>query len=101
MPENFDHTWAEAHHLMVTVDANQDDLLTKAATNLKFIFFKGTLLEKVSSFPVPSRDVTYQTLPGRELFNYSLARECLVSDIPAEDGKTVNLVLQCRVCKHV
>jgi hypothetical protein len=56
---------------MVTVDANQDDLLTKAATNLKFIFFKGTLLEKFSSFPVPSRDVTYQTLPGRELFNYS------------------------------
>ncbi len=62
MPENFDHTWAEAHHLMVTVDANQDDLLTKAATNLKFIFFK----EKVSSFP----------------------SECLVSDIPAGDGKT-------------
>ncbi len=56
---------------MVTVDANQDDLLTKAATNLKFIFFEGTLLEKVSSFPVPSRDATYQTLPGRELFNYS------------------------------
>jgi len=67
VPENFDHTWAEAHHLMVTVDANQDDLLTKAATNLKFIFFK----EKVSSFPVPSRNVNYQTLPGRELFNYS------------------------------
>jgi hypothetical protein len=25
-----------------------------------------TLRKKVSSFPVPSRDVTYQTLPGRE-----------------------------------
>ncbi len=67
MPENFDHTWAEAHHLMVTVDANQDDLLTKAATNLKFIFFKGTLLEKVSSFPVPSRDVTSRLKTGKPL----------------------------------
>jgi hypothetical protein len=27
--------------------------------------------KKVSGFPVPSRDVTDQTLPGRELLNYS------------------------------
>jgi hypothetical protein len=26
---------------------------------------------KVSDFPIPSRDVTNQTLPGRELFHYS------------------------------
>jgi hypothetical protein len=25
-----------------------------------------TLLKKVSGFPVPGRDVTYQALPGRE-----------------------------------
>ncbi len=28
-------------------------------------------VKKVSGFPVPSRDVTYQTLLGREQFNYS------------------------------
>jgi hypothetical protein len=28
-------------------------------------------VKKVSGFPVPSRDVTFQTLPGREQFNYS------------------------------
>ncbi len=27
--------------------------------------------KKVIGFPVPSRDVTYQTLPGQELLNYS------------------------------
>jgi hypothetical protein len=27
--------------------------------------------KKVSDFPVPSRDITYQTLLGRELLNYS------------------------------
>jgi hypothetical protein len=39
--------------------------------------------KKVTDFPVPSRDVTNQGLPGREKF--------LVSDIPAGDGKIVNL----------
>ncbi len=29
-------------------------------------FYWNTLSKKVSGFPVPSRDVTYQTLPGRE-----------------------------------
>jgi hypothetical protein len=28
-------------------------------------------VKKVSDFPVPIRDVTNQTLPGQELFNYS------------------------------
>jgi hypothetical protein len=38
-------------------------------------------------FQSPSRDVTYQT-PAP-------ARECLVSAIPAGDGKIDNLFLQC------
>ncbi len=28
-------------------------------------------VKKVNDFPVPSRDITYQTLPGREQFNFS------------------------------
>jgi hypothetical protein len=40
--------------------------------------------KKVIDFPVPSREVTYQTLPWH-------GRECLVSDIPAGEGKTANL----------
>ncbi len=49
-------------------------------------------VKKVGYFPVPtppppSRDVTNQTL---------LARESLVSDIPAGDGKIDNIFLQCR-----
>jgi hypothetical protein len=39
-------------------------------------------VKKVNDFPVPSRDVTNQTLPGRE---------SLVSDIPAVGGKIANL----------
>ncbi len=40
--------------------------------------------KKVSDFPVPSRDVTNQTVPGGD------------SDIPAGDGKKIyNLFLQC------
>ncbi len=50
-----------------------------------------TLLKKVSDFPVPSRDVTNQTLPGLDLFQLFLPRESLVSDIPAGDGKISNL----------
>ncbi len=68
-------------------------------------------VKKVSGFPGPSRDVTYQTLPGRKLLNYSRpergchlpnstwpgivklfpARESLVSDILAGERKTANL----------
>ncbi len=43
-------------------------------------------VKKFIVFPVPTRDVTNQTLPGRE---------SVVSDIPAGDGKTANLFLQC------
>jgi hypothetical protein len=57
----------------------------------------------VNDFPVPSWDVTTPTLPGEEKFNFSRpgkvkvfpARESLVSDIPAGDGKIVKLFLQC------
>jgi hypothetical protein len=55
--------------------------------------------KKVREFPVPSRDVTTKLSLGgnndviNELF---LRRGSLVSDIPAGDGKLVNLFLQCR-----
>jgi hypothetical protein len=49
------------------------------------------VVKKVNGFPFPSRDVTYQTLPGRELF----IQAGPASDIPAGDGETANLFLQC------
>ncbi len=51
--------------------------------------------KKVSHFPVPSQDVNNQTLPCGEKIYLSPARESLVSDIPAGDGKMANLFLQC------
>jgi hypothetical protein len=56
--------------------------------------------KKVREFPVPSRDVTTKLSLGgnydviTELF---LPRGSLVSDIPAGDGKLVNLFLRCKV----
>ncbi len=55
--------------------------------------------KKVREFPVPRRDVTTKlSLSGNndvitELF---LPRGSLVSDIPAGDGKLVNIFLRCR-----
>ncbi len=55
--------------------------------------------KKGREFPVPSRDVTAKlSLDGNndvitELF---LPRGSLVSDIPAGDGKLVNLFLRCK-----
>ncbi len=55
-------------------------------------------VKKVREFPVPSRDVTTKLSLGgnndviTELF---LPRGSLVSDIPAEDWKLVNLFLRC------
>jgi hypothetical protein len=55
--------------------------------------------KKVREFPVPSRDVTTKLSLGgnndviTELF---LPRGSMVSDIPAGDGKLVNLFLRCR-----
>ncbi len=54
-----------------------------------------TLYKKVIVFPVPSRDVTNQNLPGRELLNYSRPGRVWFSDIPAGDGKMYNLFIQC------
>jgi hypothetical protein len=54
--------------------------------------------KKAREFPVPSRDVTTKLSLGgnndviTELF---LPRGSLVSDIPAGDGKLVNLFLRC------
>jgi hypothetical protein len=41
-------------------------------------------VKKGSEFPVPGRDVIYQTLPGRK-YKLFPPRESLVSDIPARD----------------
>jgi hypothetical protein len=41
--------------------------------------------------PIPSLDVTNQTLPGRELLKIIPGQESLVSDIPVGDGKNDNL----------
>ncbi len=55
-------------------------------------------VKKVREFPVPNRDVTTKLSLGgnndviTELF---LPRGSLVSDIPAGDGKLVNLFLRC------
>ncbi len=55
-------------------------------------------VKKVREFPVPSRDVTTKLSQGgnndviTELF---LPRGSLVTDIPAGDGKLVNLFLRC------
>ncbi len=64
-----------------------------------------TVKKKVREFPVPSRDVTTKLSLGEnndvitELF---LPRGSLVSDIPAGDGKLVNLFnvgINCLVAK--
>ncbi len=68
--------------------------LNKSSVVLAFVHRK----KKVGEFPVPSRDVTTKLSLGgnndviTELF---LPRGSLVSDIPAGDGKLVNLFLRC------
>jgi hypothetical protein len=57
--------------------------LTKLSLGRKSFFYGAHCKKQVIDFPVPSRDVTYQTLTK------------LVSDIPAGDGKIDNLFLQC------
>ncbi len=53
-------------------------------------------LEKnVSGFPVPSRDVTYQTLPGREYFNYSRPGRVWSVISRLETGNPLTFFLQC------
>ncbi len=58
--------------------------------------------KKVRDFPVPSRDVTYQTLPGKVIIKLFLARESLVSlvrVIQAGDGKIINLFFSAALIK--
>ncbi len=48
-------------------------------------------VKKVSDFPVYSWDVTYPNSPWPGVIKLFLARESLVSDIPAGDVKIANL----------
>ncbi len=55
-------------------------------------------VKKVREFPVPSRDVTTKlSLGGNNdvIIELFLPRGSLVSDIPAGDGKLMNLFLRC------
>ncbi len=76
---------------MISVWQNAHILLSPLARNVH-------RKKKVRKFPVPSRDVTTKLSLGgnndiiTELF---LPRGSLVSDIPAGDGKLVNLFLRC------
>jgi hypothetical protein len=47
--------------------------------------------KKVSGFPVPSRGMSLNKLSLAGIFEFFPARESLVSDIQAGDGKTDNL----------
>ncbi len=56
-------------------------------------------VKKVTDFPLPRRNVTEQTLwPG--IIKFFPARECLVSDILAGDGKIGNF-LNSSICQSV
>jgi hypothetical protein len=76
-------------------DEGKDTLVVYVYYNPSTVYRK----KKVREFPVPSRDVTTKLSLGgnndviTELF---LPRGSLVSDIPAGDGKLVNLFLRCR-----
>ncbi len=70
-------------------------------TNVDFFINSDYTVKKVSDFPAPSGDVTYPTLPGREIIKLFPSRENLVSGIPAGDGKIVILfysVLTIKAC---
>ncbi len=63
------------------------------------IAFNATPSKKLFEIPVPSRYVTYQTLPGgnNDVMYIKLVppRESLVSDIPAGVGNSEKLFLRC------
>ncbi len=58
--------------------------------NFDFLFYQCSTVKKVSDFLVPSREVTNQTLPVQEKFNYSRP-ESLVSYIRLVTGKLLNI----------
>ncbi len=49
-----------------------------------------------NDFPVPSRDVTNQTLPGQEQLNYSRPGRVWLVTSQLGTGKAVTFLLQCR-----
>ncbi len=57
--------------------------------NLVNFRFETTLWKKVIVFPVHSRDVTNQSLPGRELLNYSRPGRVWLVTSPLGTGKTI------------
>jgi hypothetical protein len=71
------------------------DIIIKTAEGLKQYEPRMHCEKKVNDFLAPSRNVTNQTLPGREKFNYSRPGS-LVIDIQAGDRKIVKLFLQCK-----
>jgi hypothetical protein len=82
-------------HLLTTMSGAQ----SLSPSNVQVLSAQYILRKKkVREFPVPSRDVTTKLSLGgnydviTELF---LPRRSLVSDIPAGDGKLVNLFLRC------
>ncbi len=73
--------------------------LARNPSNRQASVEKQYTVKKAFGFLVPSREVTYQTLPGvNNLHMTSLfpPRESLVSDIPAGDGNIEKLFLRCR-----
>jgi hypothetical protein len=85
-----EETWARIFKLLRSPGINSKGLIPPA-----FVAYSLLCKKKVREFPVPSRDVTTKLfLDGNndvitELF---LPRGSLVSDIPDEDGKLVNLL---------
>jgi hypothetical protein len=92
--------FSQKAHLLI----QRDDIffflngINRLVFNTIFSALSATPSKKVCEFPVPSRDVTTKLSQGgnndviTELF---LPRGSLVSDIPAGDGKLVNLFLRC------
>jgi hypothetical protein len=59
------------------------------------IHCRGHTGKKVSGFPVRSRDVTNQTLPGLESLNYSLPVRVWLVTYRLGTGKSITSFLQC------
>jgi hypothetical protein len=70
-------------------------ILTLFITGSKAELNDGYTVKKAIVFPVPIRDVTNQTLSGREEFNNSRPGRFWVSDIPAGDEKKDSVWKKC------
>jgi hypothetical protein len=80
----------------ILVTAKQAVLQRLHSFRAKFNTCKKAHCKKVSDFPCLGWDVTYQTLPRTELFNYSPpGKVWQVTSRLLGDGKTDNLFLQC------